>query len=152
MVKRETTVRALYEEYAKPAPLSGSPIPEGLTDIQFAGEVLRREHKAGSITIGGTSKLLSTLHPEHQRRVLEVAGLYDYQVDGGRHGRPKDVTDAFEIDPEVTQMVHEGLSNDYVANELMNRRGNDSDLPLPDITRRDVLGAAFDASNSSQEE
>ena len=115
-----------------------------LSAIDLAGHAIKH---VKTIDVGGTTKVLYQLPEADRNHAIAIANLYDNQIEMGRYGDTKRVTDHFQVDAGVASKVHDGLVVDYIANELSNRRGNDNDLPLPELTRRDVLAAAFDAND-----
>jgi hypothetical protein len=150
------SVRQAFDAYfAKQAKPAGSPIPthdpqtgQPLSLTQTAAEVLRREAKAGNIRPGGTTRLLYSLPDEDRLKITQVANLYASERDAGRHGQPQKVFDAFDVPKDVGEAMVDGLEMDYVTKSLIERRGSDAGLPLPELTRRDHIAAAIDAHES----
>ena len=145
MVSRRTVLDAAFDEYEKPAPIPGGPLPLCDTALDYAGQIFSRLHKAEEIKPGGTTRALYSLPEEEQKQVREVVNLYHEHKEFGRHGHPEFVLDAFDVDKDVADAVEAGLEMDYVAAALQHKRGSDADLPIPELTRRDHLDAAFDA-------
>lgn len=139
-VPRRAVIERAWAKAATPKPVPG--VVSGMTPLQIAATVVRSVKEP---TPGGMTKVLATLPPEDRQRVTEIANLYAHQRDCGRHGRPQDVLDAFDVPRDVAEAVVDGLEVDYVAAELQRRRGSDGDRPLPELTRRDYIDAAFDA-------
>jgi hypothetical protein len=140
---RRTIIERAWAKVSQPKPVPG--IASSMTPLQIAGAVVRSVKEP---TPGGMTKIMFTLPPEDRQRVTEVANLYAHQRDCGRHGRPQDVLDAYAIDKETAEAVVDGLEMDYVAAELQRRRPTDADRPLPELTRRDYIGAAIDAHST----
>ena len=130
---------------ASSTPPSVPPPRQNMTPIGLAGHVVKGTIKK-QYQVGGMTRMLYQLPEPDMMHVLRVANLVDDQEDRGRYGNKQSVYEHFEVEPAVGERVLAGLQTDHVANELINRRGNDSSLPLPELTRRDVIEAAFDAN------
>jgi hypothetical protein len=99
---------------------------------------------------GRMKTILEALPDADVKRVIAGATHYNHQVELGRHGDPEHAAREMEVDPDVARRIHEGMEVDTVCTALQNRR-SDADLPPPEITRRDILSAAFDAHSDSEE-
>ncbi|MBL8353175.1 MAG: hypothetical protein JNL87_23015 [Burkholderiaceae bacterium] len=141
---RLDTVRAAFDEYVKPAPLPKGLPQRPMSQLELAGELVRRERPA----VGGMTKLLGALPAGDRQRVVTVANLYAHERELGRHGNPQDVAEIFEVPKDIAEAVVDALEVDYVAAEL-GRRRSDADLPLPELTRRDEISAALDVHNAT---
>lgn len=140
---RRAAISKAWAKASQPKRVPG--VVSGMTPLQIAGAVVRSVKEP---TPGGMTKLLHSLPEDDRQRATEVANLYATHRDAGRHGRPQDVLDAFAVDKETAEAVVDGLEMDYVAAELQRRRPTDGDKPLPELTRRDYIGAALDAHST----
>jgi hypothetical protein len=139
---RRASIERAWAKASRPRGLriEGARPGQGMT-LQVAAQIARSGgHRPGDMT-----KLLHQLPEDDRAKVREVANLYADQRDAGRHGRPDDVLEAFEVDKATAEAVVNGLEVDYVAAELQRRRGSDADRPLPELTRRDYIDAALEA-------
>ena len=121
-----------------------------MTDPKHAIDSLARVLKDPTLTIGpgGVRRALMTLTPAHRAQVMaNIDAVNDHQ-DLGRHaGDPR-----FGDDPVKARGLHReslnklvgGATVDYVC-EALQLRKSDAQLPLPELTRRDHISAAFDA-------
>ena len=100
---------------------------------------------------GSTTLIRQHLSPEDDRDLLQGLNRIDNNVELGRWGDPARVCAEMGVDPGVAARVYNSAQVDYVCNALQERRGNDADLPLPEITRRDQIGAAMDAYSTPEE-
>jgi len=141
-MRREEIADAFERQFI---PRAVPPPTQRMSPIDLAGYAISKTLKE-ELPVGAMTKVLYQLPEAEREHVTRVANLVADHEDAGRHGNKKGVYEHFEIDPKIGERVLSGLQTDHVANELINRRGNDSSLPLPELTRRDVLAAAFDAN------
>lgn len=148
MVDRATTIRALVDEYEKPAPG-----PRGVKYLDENGEpyseaeqmVSWLEASKGDIRIGTFNKVLAQLPPEERAEAMREISAYHEQKELGRHGDPEGIARELDSDPEILEAAEKATINEFITRELVDRRGNDGSRELPELTRRDYLDAAFDA-------
>lgn len=90
--------------------------------------------------VGPASHVMTTL-----QRVRE-------EEDRGRHGFTREeVLTSHGFNTNAMNKLCDQMDVDYVTAKLIQRRGNDGDLPIPEPDRRDHIRAALDASNFSEE-
>ena len=141
-MRREEIADAFERQFI---PRAVPPPTQRMSPIDLAGYAISKTLKE-ELPVGAMTKVLYQLPEAEREHVTRVANLVADHEDAGRHGNKKGVYEHFEIDPKIGERVLSGLQTDHVANELINRRGNDSSLPPPELTRRDVIEAAFDAN------
>ena len=96
-------------------------------------------------------------NPKHRANMGILAKSYEYMKEGiggdslGKHsqrflgGDHAKLAEKLYLSPEALEKFGEAAIMDDVAIALTKRRGNDSDLPIPEMTRRDHIEAAIDA-------
>jgi hypothetical protein len=115
-------------------------------------EQLLKDHPRLNLNVPGSMTLIRQhLSPEDDQLLLQGLNRIDNAVELGRWGDPARVCAEMEADPGVTARVYNSAQVDYVVSKLEERR-SDATLPLPEITRRDQIGAAMDAFDTPDPE
>lgn len=99
------------------------------------------------LPIGTVGRALKEMTFEDRKAVLDaVSNVLDEEELGPVHGQGRDyvLTQHVANTPAMHRLV-EHVEVEAVATALMNKRGNDSSLPPPEMTQRDVISAAYDA-------
>jgi hypothetical protein len=111
--------------------------------LELVGETIRQEARHGQIKPGGMVSTIVGLPADIRTPVVKAMLAADNERELGRHGDLDRVCRDHEVDKEIVNAVMDHMESDYVAWSLQERRGSDADLPLPEITRRDVISAAM---------
>lgn len=129
----------------KPLPLMDSP-------LELLGETIRQEAKAGRIKPGGMTSIIKDLPHEVKLAVIAAVDACGNQRELGKYGMVDGVAEHFEVDRPLLETITDCVETDYICHELQSRRGSDGDAddPMPELTRRDHLSAAFDAHSSEE--
>lgn len=136
MPTRRDAVSAAFDQVTR---------PRAIPDVEAHFASLKpHEHEVP----GTGARIMRSLPVDQRLKTYLAAEEYLDQQALGKHGSTQYALDVHLPDKAdqagFTKFV-EQLEIDDTAHRLQQRRGTDADLPPPDITRRDVLSAAFDA-------
>lgn len=99
------------------------------------------------IPIGAMSRAFRNLaDPKELGTVMAFMDNLEHQEQMGRHGDMKSVIKDYRADEAVATKAFSALQVDQVTAEVIQRRGgSDAERPLPPLTSRDFVEAAFQA-------
>ena len=105
----------------------------------------------GDIGIGRMTHELNQLAPDEIQQVRTGLKHMEFVEQIGRHGNKTDALDYMGVDRSdhsAATRIFEAVQADDIATTLIERRGGaDIDQPLPALTSRDFVEAAFQAHN-----
>ena len=141
MVSRLDALRAAVDSVLALPTIKQDPSKSPEENLVDGMRQIRKEaapYRAGSMT-----EFVHSLDPQLKKQAIELATLYDHELDLGRHGDPEQVSRHFEVPQDILEQVRDGLVADEMTMNLIQRRPNDSTLPLPELDRRDYLRASM---------
>lgn len=103
--------------------------------------------------VGGFTKAYRQLHPNDAKPLGEVIQALAQDRTLGRHGNHDAILRTAGVAPGLRPLmdrVVDAYEVDDLTTSLQKRLGTDNDRPPPELTRRDVLSAAFDNEVISQ--
>ena len=103
---------------------------------------------------GEVSRELKKLPLDERKLVLNAAfEVLDEEERGPKHGLGREfiLTQHLANTPAMNRLV-DHVEIDMVTNALINKRGSDADLPIPEPDRRDFIRAAIDAHGGTENE
>lgn len=103
--------------------------------------------------IGGVTRALRMLAPEHRPLVAEIGDAAISERELGRHGSTTKVYDEYQVPKEMrpaADQILDAVEADDLAVSLQRRVGTDADRPPPDLTSRDFVEAAYELHTGDQ--
>ncbi len=136
--RRATIEKALDSLPSKALTVTGNSIEEVVSNIFAKGH----EMKPGEAT-----RVIGLLPNEKRDMLMRVALLYEKAEEMGKYGVKLQVDLAKKLGITLEALMHfcEPLIADDVARRVSQKRGNDSGLDVPAMTRRDHVEAALNA-------
>jgi len=109
--------------------------------------ILQRLNSPGRMLPGEATKLMSACTPQEQALLLELHERANQSDQYGKYARETtgEMLERMDAHPQVETFLN-AMDTDLLTAQLIERRGGSDDrLPIPPVTRADVIGAAFDA-------
>lgn len=114
-----------------------------------------RAHPWDLPRIGEVSRSLREMPPEQAANFKSLLGTLSQARDRQDNGRGKPFDEAcrqLNTDPEMIRRQIAAVDSEVITDQLMQRRGTDAELPVPEFDRRAALSAAFDAIEGNQDD
>lgn len=108
-----------------------------------------------SLPIGAVSRSLREMDPETSANFRSLLGTLSTARDRQDNGKGKPFDEAcrqLDTDPEMIRRQIAAVDSEVITDQLMQRRGTDAELPVPEFDRRAALSAAFDAIEGNQDD
>lgn len=145
MSRRDEIVKALAAS-ERPAPaLKVDPRKSRLEQVV---DVMASEHKGDRIRPGGMMRMGAALAADDRDVIRTAIADMDHQKELGRYGDPDAAAKRFGCSRETLEAMADHTVTDYVCHQLQERK-SDATLPIPEATRRDLIGAALEMHNST---